>query len=136
MASTPGITGRWTTSCGASSYWRVPRLIHAHIPFAMFRLHDQQKTGQDWAQTQSLIKTAVKLVDQAPDLPEQRRQRLVADLHAYDETIGGTRSTGSSRSAARRHSVARVHTSWRRRACNSCGTPRKGISVCRRPPDR
>ena len=31
---------------------------YTHIPFAMFRLHDQQKTGQDWAQTQSLIKTA------------------------------------------------------------------------------
>jgi len=56
---------------------------YTHIPFAMFRQHDQQKTAHGWAQTQSLVKTAVKLVGQAHALSEQERQRLVADLHSY-----------------------------------------------------
>ncbi|MEP7308716.1 MAG: glycosyltransferase family 2 protein [Acidobacteriota bacterium] len=90
---------------------------YTQIPFAMFRLHEQQKTGQDWAQTQSLIKTAVKLMDQARDLPEQRRQPLVADLHSYERDYW--RDTGP---LARLGLPPRVvlplrefHTSWRRR---------------------
>jgi len=60
------------------------RLEYTHILFAMFRLHDQQKTKQAWAQTQSLIETAVQLVEQARDLPERERVGLVADLRAYE----------------------------------------------------
>ncbi len=91
---------------------------YTHIPFAMFRLHDQQKTGQDWAQTQSLIKTAVKLVDQAHDLPEQERQRLVADLHAYERDYW--RDTGPLARLGLPPGVVlplrEVHARWRRRA--------------------
>ena len=57
---------------------------YTHIPFARFRIHGQQKTGQGWATTQSLIHTAVKLVARADRMPEQVRQSLVADLRAYE----------------------------------------------------
>jgi len=53
------------------------------VPFGMFRLHGDQKTGLGWATTQSLINTAVSLVARAPHLSEGARQRMVADLHAY-----------------------------------------------------
>jgi glycosyltransferase involved in cell wall biosynthesis len=57
---------------------------YTQIPFAMFRQHSDQKTGADWAQTQSLVKTAVKLVGRAPDLPELERRTIVADLYEYE----------------------------------------------------
>jgi glycosyltransferase involved in cell wall biosynthesis len=57
---------------------------YTHIPFARFRIHGQQKTGQGWATTQSLIDTAVKLVARADRIPEQVRRSLVADLRAYE----------------------------------------------------
>ena len=60
------------------------RFQYTHISFAMFRLHGRQKTGQDWTQTQSLIKTAVTLVSQARGFSESARRSLVADLHAYE----------------------------------------------------
>ena len=91
---------------------------YTHIPFGMFRLHDQQKTGQDWAHTQSLIKTAVKLVDQAHGLPEQERQHLVADLHAYERDYW--RDTGPLARLGLPPGVVlplrEVHASLRRRA--------------------
>jgi hypothetical protein len=54
------------------------------VPFGTFRLHGAQKTGQGWAQTQSLTDTAAKLVAQARHLPEDIRQSIVADLRAYE----------------------------------------------------
>ncbi|MEO8256943.1 MAG: glycosyltransferase family 2 protein [Acidobacteriota bacterium] len=91
---------------------------YTQIPFAMFRLHQQQKTGQDWPQTQSLVKTAVKLVDQAHHLPAQERQRLVADLHAYEREYW--RSTGPLARLGLPPGLVlplrQVHATWRRRA--------------------
>jgi hypothetical protein len=52
------------------------------IPFGMFRLHEQQKTGQDWQQTQALVATARQLAGRGP-FTESRRQELLADLDAY-----------------------------------------------------
>jgi glycosyltransferase involved in cell wall biosynthesis len=57
---------------------------YTQIPFAMFRQHSDQKTAADWATTQSLIKTAVKLVDQAHELSEPERRTIVAELYAYE----------------------------------------------------
>jgi hypothetical protein len=57
---------------------------YTHIPFGMFRIHGQQKTGQNWAMTQSLTGTAAKLVERAHHLPEHVRQTLIADLRAYE----------------------------------------------------
>jgi hypothetical protein len=59
-------------------------LQYTEIPFARFRIHGQQKTGQGWATTQSLIDTAVKLVERAQMLPQDLRQSLIADLRAYE----------------------------------------------------
>jgi len=91
---------------------------YTHIPFAMFRLHGQQKTGQGWAQTQSLIQTAEKLVGQAHELPEQERQRLVADLHAYERDYW--RATGPLARLGLPPRIVlplrEVQANWRRRA--------------------
>jgi glycosyltransferase involved in cell wall biosynthesis len=57
---------------------------YTEIPFARFRIHGDQKTGQGWAMTLSLVGTAVKLVGQAPHLPEKDRQIIVAELAAYE----------------------------------------------------
>jgi len=57
---------------------------YTQIPFAMFRLHSAQKTGEGWAQTQSLVKTAVKLVNQSRDLSQRTRESIIADLYAYE----------------------------------------------------
>jgi glycosyltransferase involved in cell wall biosynthesis len=57
---------------------------YTEILFAMFRLHGDQKTSEGWATTQSLVKTAVKLVDQARDLSELERRTIVADLYQYE----------------------------------------------------
>jgi len=57
---------------------------YTHIRFGRFRVHPGQKTGQDWAQTQSLIDTAVRLVARASDLPGPVREAIVADLRAYE----------------------------------------------------
>jgi glycosyltransferase involved in cell wall biosynthesis len=90
---------------------------YTQIPIAMFRLHGQQKTGQGWAQSQSLIKTAVKLVDQAKNLPEQERRHLVADLHAYERDCW--RDTGLLARLGLPPGVVlplrEVYGSWRRR---------------------
>jgi glycosyltransferase involved in cell wall biosynthesis len=53
------------------------------IPFAMFRLHDDQKTGQAWITTKSLIETAIELVNQAHDLRPEDRSEILAELHEY-----------------------------------------------------
>jgi glycosyltransferase involved in cell wall biosynthesis len=57
---------------------------YTHIGIAMFRLHDQQKTGHGWATTQALVRTAEKLVSQAQSLPDGVRRRIVSDLQAYE----------------------------------------------------
>jgi glycosyltransferase involved in cell wall biosynthesis len=91
---------------------------YTQIPFAMFRLHGQQKTAQGWAQTQSLIKTAAKLVDQAKNLPEQERRHLVAELQAYERDYW--RDTGLLARLGLPPDVVlplrEVYASWRRRA--------------------
>jgi glycosyltransferase involved in cell wall biosynthesis len=68
------------------------RFEYTHRPFGVFRLHAAQKTGQNWAQTESLVATAVKLVERADSLPEITRTRLVEDLRAYQRDYW--RSTG------------------------------------------
>ena len=57
---------------------------YTHVPFARFRIHGEQKTGQGWATTRSLVATAVKLVRAADSLAESRREELIADLLAYE----------------------------------------------------
>jgi glycosyltransferase involved in cell wall biosynthesis len=54
------------------------------IPFGMFRQHSDQKTAAYWATTQSLVKTAIKLVGQAHELTESERSTIVADLSEYE----------------------------------------------------
>ena len=41
------------------------RFEYTHIPFSMFRLHDAQKTGDGWKQTQSLLSAATQLDERA-----------------------------------------------------------------------
>ena len=57
---------------------------YTHVPFAIFRVHGRQKTGQGWATTQSLIATATKLAMEARNLPEATRAEIIADLRAYE----------------------------------------------------
>jgi glycosyltransferase involved in cell wall biosynthesis len=57
---------------------------YTQIPFAMFRLHGQQKTGQGWTTTRSLVATAVNLAEQARDMPDGTRDAIIADLYAYE----------------------------------------------------
>jgi glycosyltransferase involved in cell wall biosynthesis len=56
---------------------------YTHIPFGVFRVHDQQKTAQGWATTQSLVATAATLIAEAKDVPNSMRDELVADLYAH-----------------------------------------------------
>jgi glycosyltransferase involved in cell wall biosynthesis len=56
---------------------------YTHVRFGMFRVHGAQKTGQDWLHTQSLVASARRLVEQAPQMPEETRRKLTADLVAY-----------------------------------------------------
>jgi glycosyltransferase involved in cell wall biosynthesis len=56
---------------------------YTNIPFGIFRVHAEQKTGQGWRTTQSLIATAVRLVAKAPHIPESVRQEILADLYKY-----------------------------------------------------
>jgi glycosyltransferase involved in cell wall biosynthesis len=56
---------------------------YTHIPFGAFRVHDEQKTAQGWATTQSLVATALNLVAESQDLPEHLRSQIVADLYAH-----------------------------------------------------
>jgi len=57
---------------------------YTHIPFGMFRVHDDQKTGQGWATTQSLIATARKLLAEAKDLSEPVREAIVGELEEHE----------------------------------------------------
>jgi glycosyltransferase involved in cell wall biosynthesis len=59
------------------------RLEYTHIRFGIFRIHGDQKTGQGWATTQSLVATAARLAARAQDVPAPVLQEIVADLHAY-----------------------------------------------------
>jgi hypothetical protein len=56
---------------------------YTHICFGMFRIQSEQKTGQGWATTQSLVDTALNLVSRARFGSEGLRQKAVDDLHAY-----------------------------------------------------
>jgi hypothetical protein len=76
---------------------------YTHVPFGMFRVHDQQKTAQGWATTRSLIATAVSLVTQARDLPESLRDdlsrtcaRMNVSTLAIDRPAGTPWSSGGS----------------------------------------
>jgi cellulose synthase/poly-beta-1,6-N-acetylglucosamine synthase-like glycosyltransferase len=57
---------------------------YTHICFGMFRIQRDQKTGQNWATTESLVDTAVKLVARAGFSSEDARQRVVAELRAFE----------------------------------------------------
>jgi hypothetical protein len=65
---------------------------YTHVPFGMFRIQSEQKTGQAWAMTQSLVDTAVKLVGRASYSSEDARQRVIGELRAYERDFW--RSTG------------------------------------------
>ena len=70
------------------------RFQYTHIPFGMFRLHSAQKTGQGWAQTQSLIDDRREAGRAGARIfPNTVRQTIVADLHAYERDYW--RETGS-----------------------------------------
>jgi glycosyltransferase involved in cell wall biosynthesis len=56
---------------------------YTHIPFGYFRVHGAQKTADIWTTTQSLIKTAVRLVGLAPGFSDGTRKEIVRDLYAY-----------------------------------------------------
>lgn len=58
---------------------------YTHVPFAMFRVHADQKTRHAWATTQSLVATAEKLTESAHHLSPTQRQAIVADLRAYEK---------------------------------------------------
>jgi hypothetical protein len=53
-------------------------------PFAMFRMHADQKTGQAWATTRSLVATAEKLTAEAHHLSAAQRQAIVSELRSYE----------------------------------------------------
>jgi glycosyltransferase involved in cell wall biosynthesis len=60
------------------------RFEYTHIPFGMFRLHDAQKTGDGWKQTQSLLSAATQLVTTAETFTEEARRRIIEELRAYE----------------------------------------------------
>src|SRR5262249_55201770 len=96
---------------------------YTHILFAMFRLHEQQKTGQAWLQTQSLVETAVQLVHRAQHLPEQERHPPVADLRAYERDYGRDTGPRARLGLAPRVVLAlrEARATWRRRAAQMVG---------------
>jgi hypothetical protein len=56
---------------------------YTHICFGMFRIQSEQKTGQAWVTTQSLVDTALTLVARASFSSEALRQKAVNELRAY-----------------------------------------------------
>jgi glycosyltransferase involved in cell wall biosynthesis len=56
---------------------------YTDIPFAMFRVHADQKTRDRWQTTLSLLSTAAQLVTLADFLAEETRSEILADLEAY-----------------------------------------------------
>lgn len=55
------------------------------IPFGMFRLQPDQKTGNRIETTYSLVDAALKLLDQSHGIPAKTREILREDLLAYRE---------------------------------------------------
>ena len=53
------------------------------IPFGMFRIHADQKTKSGLTTTQSLVDSALKLINAADSLPPELKQELRADLSHY-----------------------------------------------------
>jgi glycosyltransferase involved in cell wall biosynthesis len=98
---------------------------YTHIPFAMFRLHSEQKTGQGWAQTRALVATAKKIAEQAHAIPEHTREDLIADLCAYERDYW--RDTGPLARLGLPQSVVvslrDARAILRRRALNLLGSP-------------
>ena len=103
------------------------RFRYTQIPFGIFRIHDDQKTGQGWQTTRSLVATAVKLAMQARDMPEHLRNEIIADLHAYERNYW--RETGPlARLGLPEHVVLPLrdlHATLRRRAGRLVGRASK-----------
>lgn len=59
------------------------RFQYTEIPFGMFRRHHGQKTIDGLRTTQSLIDTALKLLDLADSFSQEARGAILVDLHAY-----------------------------------------------------
>lgn len=59
------------------------RFRNTEIPFGMLRLHADQKTQNRVTTTQSMIESALKLIDVADALPPETKKSLRADLTAY-----------------------------------------------------
>jgi hypothetical protein len=91
---------------------------YTHIPFARFRIHGEQKTGQGWHTTQSLVATAVKLVRQAHDMPESVRDEIEADLYAHEREYWNDTGPLARLGLPKRVvlSLRDLHASGRRRA--------------------
>jgi hypothetical protein len=56
---------------------------YTNIPFGMFRKHSEQKTHKGLQITESLIDTAIKLVNFARCFSEETKHAMLADLEAY-----------------------------------------------------
>jgi glycosyltransferase involved in cell wall biosynthesis len=56
---------------------------HTGIKFARARLHSQQKTADGERQTRALLATAAKLVDEAQNLPGQKKSEIHEELQSY-----------------------------------------------------
>jgi hypothetical protein len=56
---------------------------YTHIPFGMFREHPAQKTHDPLHTTDSLLKTAAKLINSAESFSEENKRERLADLDAY-----------------------------------------------------
>jgi hypothetical protein len=53
------------------------------IKFAKARLHSQQKTSDAHRQTRALLATAAKLVDEAQNLPKEKKSEIHEELQCY-----------------------------------------------------
>ena len=88
-APAPGDAGRSAVATHQRGDALLPHVVEArfeytHIPFGMFRLHDAQKTGDGWKQTQSLLSAATQLVTTAETFTEEARRRIIEELRAYE----------------------------------------------------
>jgi glycosyltransferase involved in cell wall biosynthesis len=59
------------------------KIHYTGIPFGQFRLHGAQKTQQRLKQTESMLDTALNLVNIATDLSVETKEQLRAELQAY-----------------------------------------------------
>jgi hypothetical protein len=59
------------------------RFRHTEVPFGMLRRHADQKTADGLRTTQSLMKSALKLLDLPNSLSRETKAAISADLQVY-----------------------------------------------------